>query len=314
MERKAVRKRESGDEAKAQTMFGVPNGIRAYFFGTVLALGNGASPELILAQSYAPASTAAATAPVNMSFSYADLADLALPAELVAGVTVIKAERLKGELAPGLQPGKARFLVQAATGMLLKGAGGMPGVVSYITDVPLGPSGKPPKLKKARFILIAQRVTGRPSEVRLTSPFSQLEWNSPNESQLRAILTEATSSGAPPAISGIGNAFYVPGAIPGESESQIFVTTPDNRPISLNILRRPGEQPQWGVALGDIIDENAKVPARDSLLRYRLACFLPPRLPDRSVAALNPDEAGAVRTDYRFVLEQIGSCGRTIPR
>ena len=70
----------------------------------------------------------------NRAYSYADLADLALTAQLVAGVTVTKAERLKGELAPGLAPDHARFLVEAATGMLLRGADGMPGAASPISS------------------------------------------------------------------------------------------------------------------------------------------------------------------------------------
>ena len=115
-------------------------------------------------------------------------------------------------------------------------------------------------------------------------------------------------------MTGVGSAFHVPGAIPGESESQIFLTTSNNRPISLSVLRRPGEQPQWAVALGEMIDENAQAPARETLLWYRLACFLPQHLPDRSVAALSESDARAVRADYRFVLSQLGACGRTIKR
>jgi hypothetical protein len=285
---------------------------KSRFFGTIIAwaifagLPPSATP-LAAAPSPSPAVSTGDTA-----LSYADIADLALHADIVAGVTGVKAERLKGELAPGLAPDRARFLVQAATGMLLRGANGMPGVISYIVDLPLNAGGKPPKLKKARFILIADHVADRPQEVRLTSPYSQLDWTQANESRLRAILTEATASSVPPAVTGIGNAFYVPGAVPGESESQIFLTTSDARPISLSILRRPGEQPQWGVALGDIIDENAKAPAHDSLLWYRLACFLPPRLPGRAIAALSETNASAVREDYHFVLDQLGPCGRTI--
>ncbi|WP_422785776.1 hypothetical protein [Rhizorhabdus argentea] len=249
---------------------------------------------------------------VNSGLSYADLADLALTAPIVAGVSVVKAERLKGALAPGLAAGRARFLIQATTMILLRGADGMPGTVSYIVDVPLDAGGKPQKLKKARFILFADRVPGRPLELRLTSPYSQLDWTQTNESRLRAILTEAISPAAPPIVTGIGSAFHVPGAIPGESESQIFLTTRDNRPISLSVLRRPAEQPQWAVALGEMVDDSARAPARDSLLWYRLACFLPSRIPDASVAALSEGDAAAVREDYRFVLDQLGACGRTL--
>lgn len=262
-----------------------------------------------------PAPTATpAPAPGIRAFSYADLADLSLRAQVVAGVTITRAERLKGELAPGLAPGQARFLVQAATGILLRGADGLPGTISYIVDVPLDAKGKAPKLKKSRFILIADRVVGRPLEVRLTSPYSHLDWTQMSESRLRTILTEANAPDAPPSVTGIGNAFHVPGAIPGESESQIFLATADNRPISLTILRRPGEQPQWAVALGEMVDDGAQAPAKDSLLWYRLACFLPPRIPGRALAAISASDAAAVREDYALVIGQLGPCGRTIVR
>ncbi len=292
-----------------------PTGVQrqSRLYGMIHALG-------VLTLLASSAAAPAATAPVSplpsgiAALSYSDLADLALTGQLVAGVTVTKAERLKGELAPGLATGKARFLIEAATGMLLRGADGMPGAISYIVDVPLDAKGKAPKLKKRRFIVIANRVPGRPLEIRLTSPYSSLDWTQFNEPRLRSILTEATSGTPQLSVTGVGNAFYVPGAIPGESESQIFLTTADNRPISLTILRRPGEQPQWAVALGDMIDENAKAPPRDTLLWYRLACFLPQRLPGRAIAALSESYANAVREDYRFVLTQLGPCGRSIAR
>lgn len=283
-------------------------------FGMIVALFfSTSSPAWAATTPAAPLSTATAN-PVNQGLSYADLADLALTAKVVAGVSVIKAERLRGELAPNLAAGNARFLIEAQTGMLLRGTNGLPGTISYIADVPLDPNGRAPKLKKMRFILLAERVAGRPQELRLTSPYSQLDWTQSAESTLRSILTEATGPSSPPQLTGIGNAFHVAGAIPGEGESQIFLTTVDNRPISLSILRRPGEQPQWAVALGEMVDESATAPARDTLLWYRLACFLPRELPDRAVAALAGPDADAVRVDYRFVLSQLGPCGRTIKR
>lgn len=282
--------------------------------GMIFAWGAAAALGHAAAASSAPA-TAPQSEPIDKKqFSYSDLADLALSAQLVTGVTIVGADRLKGDLAPGLAPGTARFLIEANTGMLLHGNSGIPGMITYIVDIPLPPGGKLPKLKKARVILIADRVVGRPQEIRLTSPYSQLDWTQANETLLRTILTDASSPAAPPFITGIGSAFHVPGAIPGESESQIFLTTNPNRPISLSILRRPGEQPQWAVALGEMVDDSARAPARDSLLWYRLACFLPAQLPDRSIATLPDADAQAVRSDYRFVLDQLGSCGRTIPR
>ena len=80
----------------------------------------------------------------------------------------------------------------------------------------------------------------------------------------------------------IGNAFHVAGSLPGEGETQMFLTTADARPVSLSILRRPGEQPRWAVALAEIVDEAAGPPQRDTFLWYRLrlrfaACPARPR-------------------------------------
>ena len=84
-------------------------------------------------------------------------------------------------------------------------------------------------------------------------------------------MQEVVAPDAPPAITGLGNAFHVPGTLPGEGETQIFVQTATGAPISLSILRRPGEQRRWAVALGEVVDDAAAPPPRDTLLWYRLA-------------------------------------------
>ena len=104
------------------------------------------------------------------------------------------------------------------------------------------------------------------------------------------------------------SAFYVPGSLPGEGETQIFLLTRNDRPAALSVLRRPGEQPRWSIALSEVIDENATAPARDTLLWYRLACFLPRTLPDNATAALEESEAAHAREDYAFVVQQLGPC------
>ncbi|MEJ8631589.1 hypothetical protein P0F65_21095 [Sphingomonas sp. I4] len=76
------------------------------------------------------------------------------------------------------------------------------------------------------------------------------------------------------------------------------------------MLRRPGEERRYAVALSEIVDESAAPPARDTLLWYRLACALPASLPDRSTASLSPEDAEAAREDYRFVLRKLGPCQR----
>ncbi|KAA5569740.1 hypothetical protein F3G50_31575, partial [Pseudomonas aeruginosa] len=81
--------------------------------------------------------------------------------------------------------------------------------------------------------------------------------------RIRQIARDLVAPDAPPVITGVGNAFHVPGALPGEGETQVFLTTANGAPVSLSILRRPGEQPRWAVALSEIVDEAAAPPARD---------------------------------------------------
>ena len=124
------------------------------------------------------------------------------------------------------------------------------------------------------------------------------------------MLREAAAPDAPPRIVGLGKAFHVPGSLPGESETQLFLLAADGRPISLNVLRRPGQEPVWAVALTEIVDEAAAPPQANSLLWYRLACSLPRELPPQSLSETDPQHAEAVRDDYRFVMEQLGACPR----
>nr|MDP8994164.1 hypothetical protein [Pseudomonadota bacterium] len=128
------------------------------------------------------------------------------------------------------------------------------------------------------------------------------------------ILQEAAAPGAPPQITAVGRAFHVPGSIPGESETQIFLQTADQRPVSLTILRRPGEQPRWAVALSEFVDETAVTPRRDTLLWYRLACTLPRTLPPQSLRDASRTEAAAIQADYRLVIDALGPCVRNRAR
>jgi hypothetical protein len=259
------------------------------------------------AESQAPAAAPALT--------YADLADLSLAAPVVAHVRLRSAARVDAERAPGLAPGHTRFYVVADLVSLIRGAQGMPARVSYLADLPNSPDGRPAKLaKKSEMIVLAATVPGRPGELRLTGRDSQIPYTPQAAATLRAILTEATRAGAPPAIAGIGKAFHVPGAIPGESETQIFLLAADNRPVSLNLIRRPGEQPIWAVALSEIVDDAAAPPEPNSLLWYRLACTLPRTLPRQSYAEAEGEQAAAIQADYRYILQRLGSCPRTRAR
>lgn len=259
----------------------------------------------------AAALAAPAVAPAAAPLTYADLTDLAAAAPIVADVVVTRATRLKPAQAAGVAAGFVRFYVEGDVQALVRGTEGLPGHVSWLVDLPLDAQNRVPKLaKKTRLLLLATTAGARPGEIRLISPYAQFGWTPELDASLRRILVGLTAADAPPRIVGISNAFHVPGSLPGESETQIFLRSDDGRPISLTVLRRPGEQPRWAVALGEMVDEAAAPPAPNSLLWYRLACFLPRDLPDTATTALSPADAALARADYGFVLAALGACTR----
>lgn len=257
-----------------------------------------------------PADSQGLSAPAA-AMTYADLADLALAAPVVAHVRVRDADALSAREAPGTPPGHRRFLIEADLVALIRGDGGLPARVRYLVDLPDDARGRAARVRRGtEYLLLATRAAGASGELRLTAPDSQLPFTAAAAETLRAILREAAAPDAPPRITGIGRAFHVPGSLPGESETQIFLQTSDNRPISLSVLRRPGERPRWAVALGEIVDNASRPPQSETLLWYRLACSLPPSLPRSSLAEASSAEARAIAADYALVMERLGSCAR----
>jgi hypothetical protein len=266
-----------------------------------------AAAALLAAAAPADSQVSAAPAP-----AYADLADLALKAPFAAHARVLRATALKAEQAAGVAPGFARLVVEAQIVSLIRAPEGVPSRVSYVVDLPRDAKGRAPKLKKgSEFLIFAAPVPNRPGEIRLVAPDAQVAFAPDRAAMLRDILREATASDPAPRITGIGRAFHVPGAIPGESETQIFLLTGDNRPVSLNVLRRPGATPLWSVALSEIVDDAAAPPAPNTLLWYRLACTLPRALPRQSLADADAAAAAAIQADYRLIVERLGPCVRT---
>jgi len=263
----------------------------------------------LLAIAAAPGESQVGPAPAP---TYADLADLALAAPVAAQVRIADAAPVKAERAPGLKPGMARFYVRAGLVSLIRSPQSLPERLSYVVDLPLDSKGKAPRLRKgSEFLLLAAPVANRPGELRLVAPDAQIPFTAERAATLRSIIREASSASPPPRIAGIGRAFHVPGAIRGESETQIFLQTAGGTPVSLTVLRRPGETPLWAVALSEIVDEAAGAPAPGTLLWYRLACGLPRALPRQSLAEADGGAAAAIQADYRHVLEQLGPCVRT---
>lgn len=279
--------------------------FRSPSFGAIAAaaLFLGFSPR-----SPAQTAPAAATAP-----TYADLADLAVAAPLVARVQVREVARLKPAQEGGIRPGLARVFVKARTRALL--AGDPVGEsLRYLVDVPFDARGKLPKLDKREALVFARPVPGRPGELQLVAPDAQVAWSPDVEGRVRAILAEVLAPGAPPAVTGVREALHVPGNLVGEGETQIFLATPSGEPVSLTVLRRPDAAPQWGVAFGEIVDQAAKPPARETLAWYRLACFLPNALPAAANIASDASARERAAADYRFVRSQLGACPRTRAR
>lgn len=244
---------------------------------------------------------------------YADLADLVLAAPVIADATIRSTTRIKGADAAGLALNMVRLYVEADVLALLRGPTDMPARIGYLLDVALDPGGRLPKFKKARVLLFARPVAATPGQLQLVGPEAQRDWGPELDSRVRTIARATLAADAPPVITGVGNAFYVAGALPGEGETQVFLTTADGRPVSLSVLRRPGERPRFAVALSEIVDEAAAAPAPETLLWYRLACTLPATLPDHSTATLSLADADSARADYRFVIETLGPCARSQP-
>ena len=244
------------------------------------------------------------------ALSYTDLIDLADHAPLVAHVRIRNIIVLKPEQAGSVPAGYRRLFLEGDVTGLIRGEAGIAPLVSWLYDAPVDTRGKLPKLKKAQFILFARAGT-RPGQIQLVARDAQIPATPAVIGQVKSILATLVAADAPPRILGLGDAFHVAGTVAGEGETQIFLRTENGDPVSLSILRRPGQPPRWAVALGEIVDEAARAPVPGTLLWYRLACSLPPALPARAVRTLAVSDAEAARADYRVVIDALGPCGRT---
>jgi hypothetical protein len=268
----------------------------------------------LLAAALAIGVAAAPPPPSAPALTYADLADFADAADLVVHVLVAKQIALPPERATNVAPGHARFYIEAKTQALLAGKAPLGESVRYLVDVPLDAKGKAPKLKKREFLLFTRAVPGRPGELQLIGPTSQIPYDEATAARLRPILAELAAPEAAPAIIGVRDALAVPGTLVGESETQIFLATQSGDPVSLTIVRRPGMEPVWGVSYSEIVDQAARPPEQGTLAWYRLACFLPPQLPREANLSQDPASRARATQDYTFVLQQLGPCPRTLSR
>jgi len=260
---------------------------------------------------------AAAAAPVRAatpepieSLHYADLADLSLPAQIVAKVRISEEIELQPKPGTTVVSGHVQVYLEADIEALIKGPQDVPRHVAYIADLVRDSQGRPPKIKKSAQLIFAHIVSGRSGFVQLIAPDADLIWSPARESTVRQIITSSSAADSPPRVIGIDSAFSAAGTIPGERETQIFLQT-ESQPVSITVTRRAGETARWSVALGEIADNGSPPPLRDTLLWYRLACTLPIHMPHPKLAALPADQLDAVNEDYDLVRVELGACERS---
>ncbi len=263
---------------------------------------------MLLALSTAGAAQQNATQQVSKLYRYADVADLALASSVVAQMKIKKSERLSGKLASGVAADRSRHLVSADVVALIRAPGALAKRLTYIIDLPTDSRGRPMTSAKGEVVVFA--TPGRPGELRLVAPDAQIGASPELGQMVRAILGEAKRPDAPPRVTGISSVFHAPGNLMGEGETQIFLETEGDRPVSLNVRRRAGEPPRWFAATSDTVDEGAVPPRRNSLLWYRLACFLPRDLPAAATAGIGEANMAAAAADYRLIIQGLGGCQR----
>ncbi|MBU2342264.1 MAG: hypothetical protein KKE77_13605 [Alphaproteobacteria bacterium] len=257
----------------------------------------------------APSQPAASSA-LTPALTYADLVDLAEGTPLVIRARIKEQAQVSAERAPGLAPGFARLYIEAETLALLSGNISIGESLRYLVDVPFDAKGKLPRLKKQEVVLFARPVPGRPREVQLVDPRAQLAATPELDRRLQPVLAQLASADRPPVVTGVRDALSIAGTLTGESETQLFLDTQNDGPVSVTIVRRPGMAPRWGVSWTEIVDQAARAPQAETLAWYRLACALPQRLP--AEANLARDEEGRARAaeDYALVMASLGPCER----
>lgn len=244
--------------------------------------------------------------------SYSDATDLvtASPFVIKGRINSVKGVQIESPEAIGAE--RKYLLVAVDVESLIRGDNGVSPRVTFLAH-PADPLGASPlRIRKQQPVMLFVKPVAKPGQMQLVSRNAMQPWTVELEATARAITAEAVKADAPPAIKALGDAFHIEGSVAGESETQIFVKTVTGAPISLSVIRRPGQAVRWGVSLDEIIDEAAAPPARDTLLWYRLACGLPRTMPDEAVRELSFRDADAVRRDYAVIMESLGSCGRTL--
>ncbi|MEE9433812.1 MAG: hypothetical protein V3V15_06205 [Sphingorhabdus sp.] len=273
-----------------------------------------------LIMAFQPAAIAQPVAAQQDSFlpangaAYADIADLVTTAPMIVDLQIRKIRKLPESQTMGVPPSIQRALIEADVLSLLRGQRRVASTVKFLLDIPRDSRGRIPKLKKRRYFAMANSVSGRSDAIQLVRPDALIEYSAANNDMVRAITRETVQADAPQAITGVSSAFYSPGAIIGEGETQIFLTTAMGQPVGLSIVSRADEGKRWSVSTSEVISDTDPAPRRNTLLWYRLACGLPKQLQAELVGSGDGANAARAQADYSFVIDALGPCGRTRSR
>ena len=244
-------------------------------------------------------------------WTYADIADVFGATPLVFRARIARATAVPGSAA---RPGTMRFYIEGDVLSLIRGPGGLAPKVNWIVDIETDSRGRALKLRGATALVAARPVANRPDMVQLLVSDGQQLWSAALESRVRNIVIALAAPDVVPAVTGIASAFHSPGTVPGEGETQIFLTSATGASMSLSIVSRPGSDKTWSFSQGEIVEDNAPQPAVDTSAWYRLVCFLPDTLPAAATSELGGTDADAARADYAFAKIAIGRCPRTRTR
>lgn len=242
-------------------------------------------------------------------YTYADVADHAVLAATIIDARIRRVREVEPARATGVTPGHVRLYLEGDVQGALFGRDPVARRVAWLIDLPRDARGRAPRVPNQRVLLFARPVTVA-NQLVLVSPRAMVPWDAAVEAHARNIAAELARGSVPPAITGVGQAFHVAGTVAGEGESQIFLTTATGNPISLTILRRPGQQRAWAAAFGEIVDEAAAAPRPGTIGHYRLACGLPANLPRSALRDATPAESATATEDYAFVRSRVGPCLR----
>ena len=281
--------------------------IEARHWALAMALmGLACMPSLALANE----GEAVRELPADRAPTYVDLVEMAAQSDFVGIVLVDDQITVPPERAPGVPMGEVRLYIEGLTQSVLASPRPIGEELVFLVDRPLNDKGKAPKIEKQTFLAFGDLNPDRPRDLQLLSSDTLFTIGPVIEQRVREVLSQLAAVDRPAAITGIKDVISIPGNLAGESETQIFVETQEGAPVSMNVIRRPGMAPRWGISFGDIVDPSARPPERETLAWYQFACHLPREMPEEAFLQRDRNARAQAREDYAYILDDLGSCER----